>query len=120
MIDKAQGLNVDRAYPFSEWADIWYEGHKDNISPTTQESYTYTLRALKEQFGNRLISDIKPVDIEIMLRNVLGSGRSSSFLAQCRGMMFQIMNKAEANDLIRKNPVRFAEKMRKRKFELTY
>ena len=28
--------------------------------------------------------------------------------------MYQIMNKAEANDLIRKNPVRFAEKMRYR------
>ena len=112
LVDKAQGLNVDRAYPFSEWADIWYEGHKDNVSPTTQENYTYTLRVLKEQFGNQLISDIKPVDIEIMLRSVRDSGRSSSFLAQCRGMMFQIMNKAEANDLIRKNPVRFAEKMR--------
>jgi integrase len=59
-----------------------------------------------------MISDIKPVDIEVMLRNVRDSGRSSSFLAQCRGMMFQILNKAEANDLIRKNPVRFAEKMR--------
>lgn len=37
-----------------------------------------------------------------------------SDLAQCRGMMYQIMNKAKANDLIRKNPVRFAEKMRYR------
>jgi len=103
---------VDRAYSFGEWADIWYEGHKCNISPTTQENYTYTLRVLKEQFQGREIRDIKPVDIEIMLRNVRDMGRSSSFLAQCRGMMFQIMNKAEANDLIRKNPVRFAEKMR--------
>lgn len=33
-----------------------------------------------------------------------------SDLAQCRGMMYQIMNKAKANDLIRKNPVRFARK----------
>jgi len=29
-------------------------------------------------------------------------------------MLFQIFNKAEANDLVKKNPVRFAEKMRKR------
>ena len=36
------------------------------------------------------------------------------FLAQCRGMLFQIFNKAEANDLVKKNPVRFAEKMRKK------
>lgn len=35
-------------------------------------------------------------------------------VTQCRGMMFQIMNKAEVNDLIRKNPVRFAEKMKRK------
>lgn len=29
-------------------------------------------------------------------------------------MLYQIFNKAEANDLGKKNPVRFAEKMRKR------
>ena len=110
--DKEQGLKVDCEYLFCEWADIWLEGHKENITPTTQESYSYTLRVLKDQFQGRQLRDIKPVDIEIMLRNVRDSGRSSSFLAQCRGMMFQIMHKAEANDLIRKNPVQFAEKMR--------
>jgi len=66
MIDKAQGLDVGRAYSFSEWADIWYEGRKCSISPTTQENYTYALRVLKEQFQGREIRDIKPVDIEIM------------------------------------------------------
>ena len=33
-------------------------------------------------------------------------------LAKCRGMLYQIFNKAEANDLILKNPVKFADKMR--------
>ncbi len=36
-----------------------------------------------------------------------------SYLAKCKALMFQIMNKAEGNDLIRKNPVRFAEKLRR-------
>ena len=35
-------------------------------------------------------------------------------MAQCRGMMYQIMNKAEANDIIHKNPVAFADKTRKK------
>lgn len=46
-----------------------------------------------------------------MLKNLRREGHSIFYLTQCRGMMFQIMNKAEANDLIRKNAVRFAEKM---------
>ena len=28
---------------FSDWADTWFERHKDNISKTTQQSYKYTL-----------------------------------------------------------------------------
>ena len=51
-------------------------------------------------------------DVEVFLREVKREGRPDSFISQCRGMLFQIFHKAEANDLIRKNPVRFAEKMR--------
>ena len=111
---KAEGLDVDTVYYFADWADMWFENHKDNIMPTTQESYQYTLRILKANFPRKKLKDIKPIDVETMLKNLRREGRSISCLTQCRGMMFQIMNKAEANDLIRKNPVRFAEKMRYR------
>ena len=111
---KAEGLDVDTVYYFADWADKWFENHKDNIMPTTQESYRYTLRILKERFPRKKLADIKPIDVETMLKELRREGRSISCLTQCRGMMFQIMNKAEANDLVRKNPVRFAEKMRYR------
>lgn len=107
------GLLVDKEYLFPEWADMWYENHKDNVKPTTQENYKYTLRILKDGFARRKIKDIKAYDIEQFLKRLKRDGRSDSCLAQCRGMLFQIFNKAEANDLILKNPVRFAEKMRK-------
>ena len=110
---KDSGLLVDVNYLFPEWANIWFENHRDNIAPTTQENYRYTLRILKEGFARRRIADVKPYDIETFLKKLRRDGRSDSCLAQCRGMLYQIFNKAEANDLIRKNPVRFAEKMRK-------
>ena len=110
---KASGLLVDVNYLFPEWAEIWFEHHRDNIAPTTQENYRYTLRILNEGFARRRIADVKPYDIETFLKKLRRDGRSDSCLAQCRGMLYQIFNKAEANDLIRKNPVRFAEKMRK-------
>jgi len=72
------------------------------------------LRILKNEFQHTKIRDIKPIDIEIMLKKLYQDGRSISALTQCRGMLYQIMNKAEANHLIRKNPVRYAEKMRYR------
>ena len=90
-------------FSFSEWADLWYENHLDNIKPTTQENYRYTLRILKDGFSRRKVKDVKAYDIEQFLKKLRKEGRSDSCLAQCRGMLYQIFNKAEANDLINKN-----------------
>ncbi len=100
---------------FSQWADTWYEGHKDSISKTTQQSYKYTLATLKEKIGDRPVNSIKAMDIEELLRDLRQEGKSDSYVAKARGMLFQIMNKAEANELIRRNPVACAEKMRANK-----
>lgn len=55
------------------------------------------------------------MDIEDLLRDLRKEGKSDSYVAKARGMLFQIMNKAEANELIRRNPVACAEKMRANK-----
>ena len=110
--DVSQGIDWGNNFTFSEWADHWFEGHKDNITATTQESYRYTLRVLKDHFGARLLDGIKAYDIEEFLKKLRREGASNSRLTACRGMLFQIFHKAEANDLVHKNPVRFADKMR--------
>ena len=102
---------------FSEWADTWFEGHKENVSRATQQSYTYTLTALKDRLGDRPIAAIKAMDIEALLRDIRKEGKSDSYVAKARGMLYQIMNKAEANEMIRRNPVACAEKMRASKPE---
>lgn len=98
-------------YDFSTWADKWFEGHKESISPTTIEGYRYTLRLLKGHFGTTKIAEIRAIDIEEFLRKLRENGRADATLAKCRGMLFQIFRKAEANDLIRKNPMAVADKM---------
>ncbi len=110
---KAAGILTGHDMRFEEWADIWYENHKDNVTATTQEGYKYTLRILKDHFGRRKLAEIKTMDVEQFLRKLRKDGRASSYIAQCRGMLHQIMNKAVANDFLMKNPVAFAEKMRK-------
>lgn len=111
---RSAGIDMSVKYTFSDWADTWFENHKDNITPTTQESYKYTLRVLKDRFGKRKLLDIKPYDVECFLKDLRREGRSDSYLSSCRGMLYQIFHKAEANDLVKKNPVRFADKMRSR------
>ena len=112
--ERASGIDTSHNYNFSNWADIWFEHHQDNITATTQENYRYTLRILQDYFGVRQLTDIKAYDVEVFLKILRKEERSDSCLAQCRGMLYQIFHKAEANDLVRKNPVRFADKMRSR------
>ena len=110
---KEAGLLNGMDIRFDEWAERWFEQHKENVTPTTAEGYRYTLRILTDHFGRRKLSEIKAMDIELFLRQLRKEGRSDSALAQCRGMLFQIFKKAVANDYLLKNPVEFAEKMRK-------
>lgn len=110
---KAAGLLAAKDIRFDEWSALWFEQHKENVKPTTAEGYRYTLRILTDHFGRRKLSEIKAMDIEQFLRQLRKEGRSDSALAQCRGMLFQIFKRSVANDYLVKNPVEFAEKMRK-------
>ena len=93
------GVQLDTILYFEDWADTWFEGHKDNIAPTTQESYKYCLKMLKEGFYHRPLTVIRPIDIENFLKGMRRDGRSDSYISKARGMLYQIFQKAEANDL---------------------
>lgn len=112
LADQMAGRIPAEELSFEAWARRWYENYQDQVSPTTYESYGYTLRILIDAFGKRKLDSIKAMDVEEFLRSQLERGKSKSSLAKFRGMLYQIMHKAEANDLIRKNPVRFADQMR--------
>ena len=103
---------VSNIFENSDFVYTWFEGHRDNIAPTTQESYKYCLKMLKEGFYHRPLTVIRPIDIENFLKGMRRDGRSDSYISKARGMLYQIFQKAEANDLVRRNPVRLAEKMR--------
>lgn len=105
-------IDLSHNYTFAEWSEAWYENHKSNITPTTQENYKHILNRIIPWFGERHIIDIKPYDIEVFLKALRAEGLSDSYLAGLRGLLFQVFHKAEANDLVWKNPVSFAEKMR--------
>ena len=107
------GMLAAADYSFVEWADIWFEHHKNRVTPTTQEGYSYTLRQLKENFQRRKLSEIKTYDIEQYLMKMVRDGKSGSAVAQHRGMLFQIFKMAVANDILIKNPVAHAEKIRR-------
>lgn len=110
--EQEAGLEVYRNITFGKWADEWYQGYQGQVSASTYEGYRYTLKILKDAFGTQKLNNIKAMHIERFLRKMVEMGRSKSYVSKLRGMMFQIMNKALANDLIVKNPVACTDKIR--------
>ena len=101
-------------YTVDEWADQWFIGHCNYISDTTKESYKYTLRIIKDHFKGVPINTVKAVHIEELLLKLRNEDYSDSLIGKVRSMLFQIFQKAEANEiLIKRNPVQLADKMRK-------
>lgn len=112
MDQRDDGIDMSQDYLFREWAQIWYEGHEGNVTPGTYESYKYTLRILNDTFGDRKLRSIKVADVERFLKAMTKDGKKKSQAQKCRGMLYQIFKKAQANDLVLKNPVEFVDKMR--------
>lgn len=76
------------------------------LSPCTIANYK---RAAKDKllpfFGDRLIRNIKPDDIQLFFNGLMDL--SKSYSNQCRAILRGIFNRAERMDYIDKNPMRF-------------
>ena len=83
-----------------------------SLVTTTEAAKGANALMLKEGFYHRPLTVVRPIDIENFLKGMRRDGRSDSYISKARGMLYQIFQKAEANDLVRRNPVRLAEKMR--------
>ncbi len=92
--DRESGLNLRQEMTFLEWSNIWFENHKTNIQPTTQENYKYTLRILQDHFDRQKIKEIKAYDIEVFLKKMRKDGRISedNYYKIVRGNAIKLLN----------------------------
>lgn len=110
--DRASGLRVDDEYTVSEWCHLFLEHHKQNIKPVTYENYKYMLKAIDSHLGDRKIHNLKPMDVESFLQFLADENRSASMIQKTRALLHMAMQSAEKNDLVRRNPVALASKLR--------
>lgn len=113
--DKEKQEGKAEVKTFGQVAELWYQRHRDYVTERTYESYKYTLRILLAHFENWNIREIKTRDIEDFLTELQMSGRSKSYRAKCRAMLFQIFAEAEGNDEVSRNPVANAKKASRNK-----
>lgn len=109
---KAAGLLLNDNMPFSTWADRWYLDYRSQVQPSTHSGYQYTLNTLKAHFGEQALSKIKTIHINGFMDVLVASGYSDSKISKCRAMLIQILDAAEANELVTRNAARRAKLVR--------
>lgn len=93
---------------FADYAQNWYISYRTQVEESTYSGYRYTLKMLNAAFGPLLLSDIKVVQINQFINDLAAKGYSSSQINKCRSMLIQILDVAEADDLVLKNYARRA------------
>ena len=111
------GMDMESDYTLEEWGEVFMQLHSPNIKPVTIEHYRHTLKLINSHLGSRKIRDLKPMDIELLLLRLRDEGRSDSALSHVRGLLYQLFERAVGNDLVPKNIVQYAPKLRKKAYE---
>jgi len=101
-------------YTTEQWIWKWYEHNRDDLKPASQESYRYTAKLIcAGPLGKMNIDQVLAFDVECFLRQLKKEGYSGSMIIKVRGMLSSAFKSAEANNLVAKNPVLLAKKMRR-------
>ena len=107
-------VSLDPDITMKDWADKWWAEYKDKVEPSTASTYKYTLKHIKNAFGKKKVHEMRAAHIEEYLEKS-AQKYSKSQCGKLRTMLGQILRKAEANELINKNPVPLADRMNYRR-----
>ena len=93
---------------FSEYAQRWYEAYRSQVEESTYANYRYTLKLLNGAFGHLPLNEVKVAQVNQFINGLAAKGYSASQINKCRSMLIQILDVAEADDLVVKNYARRA------------
>lgn len=111
------GILDNRDYTVAEWGEQFLKHHAEfaKLAESTQDSNRYTLKLINRYLGPTRLRELKTYDVECMLMNMQSDGYGSSTISKARGLLFQMCQAAAANDIVGKNVVAYASKMRREK-----
>lgn len=89
---------------FTDIADEWNEDHEKEISHCTYDGYQSPLKNLKEEFGDKLIKDITPLEIQRFINNLGKKGYAKHTIDMRKIVASQIFDYAIIKGLILVNP----------------
>lgn len=90
----------------SEYIDFWSKGRPNTVSPQTINREQIEIRAIKKLLGDITITDLSVADIKKALVLLNEEGRSRNAIHKFQIKLNQILDCAEAENIIAANPCR--------------
>lgn len=103
--DEHSNLNMPEAMTVKAWFDYWIEMKGRTVRPNTVRNYRerYT-RNIDPVIGKLLLSEVKPVQCQLIMNRMADEGYRSTTIYQARITLFNMLEYAYQNDVISKNP----------------
>lgn len=111
------GVLNDQEYTVAEWMELFLAHHAEfaRLAESTKDGYGYTSKLINKHLGSKKLKDLKTYDVECLLMDLQTDGYGSSTISKARGLLFQMCQAAVANDIVGKNVVAYASKLRREK-----
>ena len=98
-IEQANNMMVDA------WFDYWISIKKQTVRPNTVRNYTERYnRNIKSVIGKKLLTDVKPIHCQRIFSKMADEGYRTTTIYQTRIALYNMLEFAKENDVIRNNP----------------
>lgn len=95
----ASGMLVDA------WFEYWIDIKGKTVRPNTVKVYTERYQKnIKDVIGKMLLSEVKPLHCQKIFMNMADSGYKTTTIHQTRVTLYNMLELAKENDVIRYNP----------------
>lgn len=104
-IDEHSNLAQANNMMVDAWFDYFIEIKKKTVRPNTVRNYTERYETnIKPVIGKMLLTDVKPLHCQKIFLNMADEGYRTSTLYQARITLYNMLELAKENDILRYNP----------------
>lgn len=103
--DEHSNLNVPQDIMVDAWFDYWIELKEKTVRPNTVRNYKERYRCnIKPVIGKVKLVDVTPIHCQRIMFKMAEEGYKSTTIRQTRIALFNLLEYANENDVIEKNP----------------
>ncbi len=103
--DEHSNLNFPEAMTVNAWFEYWISVKKRTVRPNTTRNYTERYhRNIEPIIGQMILSEVKTIHCQQIMNKMADEGYRTSTLYQTRITLYNMLDYAYQNDVIRKNP----------------